>query len=197
MGREPTDLVERAMKGDRTAFARLVQQIQRTSLGVAYAVLRDADLAADAVQDAFIRAFRGLSQLREVDRFESWFLSVVRSSALDLLRRRQRWRSREVALAPALLQEREGERRTGTPDEALLQGEEAARIRAAFDALTPEYREVLLLKHSEGCSYVEIAQKLGTSVRAVESRLFRARIQLQGLLKVRGEPRRVQGDDAD
>lgn len=199
MAAEPADLTQRALDGDRDAFTQLVRNHQRLALGVAHSVLRDPGLAADAVQDAFVKAYQGLSQLREVDRFQSWFLAIVRTSAMDVARRRQRTKGREVALgAVALDHRREIDSTASPPDEVLLRDEESDRIRAAFDRLTPEYREVLLLKHAEELSYLEIAKMLDTSVRAVESRLQRARLQLQSQLRAT-EPdlRRAKGREAD
>lgn len=180
MSSEIAALVDRAQQGDRDAFAELVESYRRVAAGVAYGILGDPHLAADAVQDAFFKAFRGLSSLKDSERFSSWFLAIVRSTATDLARKRTRWGVREVAMGDAIA-EGSSTPRPG-PQDALLQGEEANRIRDAMMALSDEYREVILLKHIEGHSYREIARLLKTSVRAVESRLFRARQQLHRML---------------
>ncbi|MEM7263013.1 MAG: sigma-70 family RNA polymerase sigma factor, partial [Planctomycetota bacterium] len=141
---------------------------------------------ADAVQEAFFKAFQGLRHLKDRARFLPWFLSIVRTTATDLIRRQIRWDSREVSYGeeePAPSERSVGAARSTAPDEAMVRNEEASRVREALDSLSDEYREIILLKHMEGRSYREISRLLRLSVRAVESRLFRARQQLSTKLE--------------
>ncbi len=207
----PSELVQMALAGDPSAFSTLVNRYRRLGASVAYGVLGDAHLAADAVQDAFVKAFRSLERLKDPERFVPWFLTIVRSSATDLARKRVRWGTREIpvgdiSVAENVEVERSGGQRPGSsgadhlrgerlrgdlgareelrePEHQLLQEEESTRIRGALLRLPSEYREVLLLKHQEGRSYQEIAALLQTTVRAIESRLFRARQQLAKFLE--------------
>lgn len=201
MTKDSLPLVHRALRREKGAFSALVQEHQRLALSVAYGVVGDPHTAADVVQDAFVKAYQNLDQLQDPDRFLGWFLTIVRSTATDVVRRRVRWGSREVALADGVLDAGMGPRSEGTesahrplrearheqssPDEVMVQQEESAAIRSAIATLSAEYREVLMLKHVEGKSYRDLAQMLDTSVRAVESRLFRARQQLLRALKTR------------
>lgn len=197
MRQETLALVEIARTGDKKAFSRLVEAHRRIAAGVAYGILADPHLAADAVQEAFFKAYRGLAQLKDSQRFVPWFLAIVRSTSTDMARRRVRWGSREVPMGDGLADgvadldssvTLGGSVRDLGPQEALLQREEALRIRAALLSLSDEHREVIVLKHLQGHSYREIARLLKTTVRAVESRLFRARQQLnRALASHRGE----------
>lgn len=196
-------LIQKALRGGKNAFSELVKRHQRVALSVAFGVVGDPHLAADVVQEAFVKAFQGLTQLRDRDRFRGWFLTIVRSTATDVVRRRVRWGTREVLIGDAGLDGFGSGGPSGpggprdpiasdsmgsgayepSPDDRVQQEEESERIREAIEGLPADYREVLLLKHSDGMSYRDIASLLQTSVRAVESRLFRARQQLQRLLK--------------
>lgn len=188
---ETAALARRALGGEAEAFSQLVEKHRRVALSVAYGIVGETNQAADVVQDAFLKAFQVLRQLKEPDRFLSWFLTIVRSTATDMVRRRVRWGVREVPVAgddfPQVSADVPG---SGThapvePEEQLLRDEEAVEIRGAIGALSPEYREIILLKHGEGMSYKEIADLLQITVRAVESRLFRARQRLGELLGIR------------
>ncbi len=180
------ELVDRAADGDRSAFAELVEHHRRAAGGIAYGIVKEEHLAADAVQEAFFKAFQGLKNLKDRERFLPWFLSIVRSSATDLIRRQIRWDSREVGYGddvPTPIHGSVGAARAAPPEEAVMQSEEAGTVRDALESLSDEYREIILLKHMEGRSYREISRLLKLSVRAVESRLFRARQQLSRKLE--------------
>ncbi len=195
MNDETLALVKRALAGDTESFARLAEDHRRLAASVAYSILSDLHLAADAVQDSFLKAFQRLGQLQEPEAFHAWFLNIVRATALDLLRKRRRGQRRVMALDPT------GDRNGGgggagsraamesgnsTPPDLLERQEDAHIIREALASLSPDYREVILLKHLEGRSYREMARLLKTSVRAVESKLFRARQQLSQYLSAHG-----------
>ena len=85
------DLVERAQKGDRDAFASLVHQVSDALFAVAHRNLRDTDLAEDALQDALITAWRQLPHLREPDRFEAWVHRILVHACYAEARRSRRW----------------------------------------------------------------------------------------------------------
>ncbi|MDA9265036.1 sigma-70 family RNA polymerase sigma factor [Planctomycetota bacterium] len=167
---ELISLVKEARQGNRNAFHRLVTYHQRVAGGVAYGILGDIHLSADAVQEAFVKAWQSISMLKEDERFSAWFLSIVRSKALDLLRQRKR-KAPEYAQVDS---ERDVSPDLG-PLEKLESSEKAQRIRKLIEDLPPEYREILLLKHQLDKSYLEIARILGSTPKAVESKLARAR----------------------
>ena len=171
-------LVAAARKGDREAFSRLIALHQNAAASVYYGILGDTHLAADAVQEAFLKSWQGLSGLRDDVRFSAWFLQIVRSRSLDMLRHRQR---KAPPMAP-IDEERDSHGSDG-PQDQLERKERSSRIRQMIDELTPEYREVLLLKHDQGRSYRDIARLLGTTPKGVESRLFRARLLLAEKMK--------------
>lgn len=169
---EDRDSVERVLSGETGAFERLVRKYARLAGAIAYGVLGDLDLAEDVVQEAFLRAYRGLGTLRDPSRFRVWLGGIVRRRAIDVLRQETTRRTLDLEgedVAGSVVS-------SGLPPDARLEGEERQRkVAEALAELPEEDRTVLALKHMEGLSYKEIGEITGFTVSAVESRLFRAR----------------------
>ena len=171
------DLVERARRKDAEAFASLIRTYERVALSVAFGILGDASAAGDATQEAFIRAWERLGDLREAERFGTWVCGIVRNLSLDMLRRRkpaEPW----TASSPAV----DG-RWTHDPLEEIDRRERYSRISAAIASLDEVSRPVVVLRYYEGLSSKEIADLLEMSAAAVDMRLSRARKQLRSLLE--------------
>ena len=158
------ELVERARRGDHDAFAVLAGAFVARLDAAARLILRDHDLAQDAVQDGFIRAWRNLPSLRDPDRFEGWLRSLVARSCLDILRRRGR-RPIEVELAatdgPSV-----DDASAGTADRDLLD--------MILRRLPPEQRIVVVLRYYFDLELGEIASTLGIPLGTAKSRLHRS-----------------------
>jgi RNA polymerase sigma-70 factor (ECF subfamily) len=171
------ELVERARRKDAEAFAVLIRMYERVALSVAFGVLGEAAAAGDATQDAFIRAWERLSDLREPERFGTWLCGIVRNLSLDMLRRRkpaERWNTQSPAV--------DG-RWTHNPLDELDQRERFSKVATAIAALDEVSRPVVVLRYYEGLSSKEIADLLEMSPPAVDMRLSRARKQLRTLLE--------------
>lgn len=93
------ELVDRARRGDREAFDVLAVGAVDRMYGIARLILRDADLAEDATQDALVHAWRDLPSLRDVERFDAWLHRLLVRSCSDVGRHRRRWRA-QVAILP-------------------------------------------------------------------------------------------------
>ena len=171
------DLIRRCRSGSTSAFEPLVLKHQDQGLRVATALLGDSDEAMDAVQDAFVKAYRTLDRLKEGSSFGPWFRSILRNGCLDRLRsprRRKAVLSEEELVEPA-------------DASAEVEREElSANIRRALDALSPEHREILVLKEIEELSYAEMAQAIGIPEGTVASRVYHARLALKKVLLRRG-----------
>lgn len=181
-------LVERCRAGDRSAWGLLVARHTRFAGAVALGVVGDYHSALDVVQESFVKVLDGLDRLEDPRRFRGWLRNVVRTTALDWLRRRKvAGRSgaplpgQESDSAP-LPSEAPG------PEDLLSRDELRAQIRAEIARLPASQREVVLLKYLEGLSYEDIARTLGVTVGTVESRLFRARASLRQRLAGRFGP---------
>jgi RNA polymerase sigma-70 factor (ECF subfamily) len=166
-------LVRQALRGDREAFGALVERYAGLVHGVVLEVVRRPEEVEDLVQDAFCRAYEGLGSLRDTSRFAPWVAQIARNVSLTHAHRERGRGLRErmegwvwpVAPVPA-------------PDEAVEEEERAALVWEALDQLGPEERQVVVLRHLEGCSYREIARFLGRSVATVRWRLIGAERRL-------------------
>lgn len=170
-------LVERARQHDAEAFAALVRSYERVALAVAFGVVGDASAASDVVQDAFIRAWQRLSDLREPQRFGTWLCGIVRNLAVDWLRRRRPVEPLGTRRPPA-----EAGRWTHDPVDDAGRRERDANIAAAIAALDEVSRPVIVLRYYENLSSKQIGELLEISPAAVDMRLSRARRQLRALL---------------
>jgi RNA polymerase sigma-70 factor (ECF subfamily) len=181
-------LIHLAQRGDMVAFRRLVERHQRRGFSVAFALVRDENDALEIVQEAFLRAFKNLPQFQGDSSFFTWLYRIITNLSIDLMRKpgRRAVEFEEEALAAAEADELDipfmGRFEGADPMEAFRQGEIAARLQSAFDALPSYHRAVIVLRELEGLSYEEMAQALGVSKGTIMSRLFHARQKLQKAL---------------
>ncbi len=165
-------LVDRVLGGEVALFAVLVDRYRAEWARYAASLCGDADSAADAMQEAFIRAFDSLASCRDPNKFKSWFFRIVTNQCHNARRRRQ-----HVALDG--IDVVSGER----SDSRLERAELRQAIQGALDALTPEQREAFVMKHIEGRSYAEMAELLETGTDALKMRVHRARDELRRRLE--------------
>ncbi|MEO5820199.1 MAG: sigma-70 family RNA polymerase sigma factor [Vicinamibacteraceae bacterium] len=170
-----------AARGDRDAFARLVDGTRSVVASIALAIVRDPDLSRDVAQDVFLAAWRDLAQLRDPQSFLPWLRQTTRHRAYHVLRTERRRAARvtlddtDTILASAV------DASPGT-EAAMLADEDARVVRAVLDALPDDTREVVTLFYREGQSSAQVAQLLGISDAAVRKRLSRARDTLRASL---------------
>ena len=172
------DLVERAQKSDRDAFAVLVHQVSDSLYAVAFRILRDPGLAEDALQNALVLAWRRLPKLRETDRFEAWIHRILVHACYDESQRARRWNS-TIRVLPM-----DG---PSTPDGSSVISDRD-EIERAFRRLSLEQRAVFVLHHYVGLPLVEVAEVLGIPAGTVRSRLHYALAELRDALRAGAEP---------
>ena len=165
-------LVERAGRGDHDAFTALATAASTRLDAAARLILRDRELARDAVQNALVRAWRDLPGLRDPDRFDAWLHRLLVNACLDEARRRRR-RPIEVEIQPI--------------DEPTIRddaGQLADRdlVERALSRLEPEQRALVVMHYYLGYPLPEAASSLGISVPAAKSRLHRAMTGLRRVL---------------
>lgn len=189
---EPSDLdlIRRLRDADRgvreCAFAELHRRHAPRSLRLAFRVLGDADLAADAVQEAFLTVYRKGARFEERAQFTSWLFRVVLNRSIDL-RRKSRRGPFESRTAPTGRTESpdpiaEAASPAGGPEAAARGAERAEAVRDAIAQLSPKLAEIVLLRYPEGLSYEEIGALLGLPPGTVRSRLNRAHAALRAIL---------------
>jgi RNA polymerase sigma-70 factor (ECF subfamily) len=157
-------LVERAAKGDHDAFERLVYDAVARLDAAARLILRDSELARDAVQEALMRAWRDLPGLRDPERFDAWLHRLTVNASLDLIRRRRR-RVIEVELTPIHDQD--------MPDLTAIVDDRDLLDRA-LKRLEPEARAVVVLRYYLGMTVPDIATTLGIPLGTAKARLHRS-----------------------
>jgi RNA polymerase sigma-70 factor (ECF subfamily) len=160
---------------DQQRFRSLVLPHMDAAYNFARYLSRDASLAEDLVQDAFLRAFKGFAGFRGGDP-KAWLFAIVRSSHLTWARSR----GAGLTAAPDALEDAPAE--GDTPEEALVRQGEVATVRGAISALPEPFRETLVLRELEELSYREIAEVTGAPIGTVMSRLARARAMLLATL---------------
>ena len=167
-------LVRRVLEGDTEAFAGLVARHRARGARIAAAMLGDGSDAEEALQDAFVRAYRSLRSCREPDRFGAWFLRIL------VNRCRTRGSARRARAGLFVRDEVALERAAARPDGDPEWREEIDRALARLDALQ---REAFVLKHVEGLEYEEMARLTGARVPALKMRVKRACDRLRVLLQ--------------
>jgi RNA polymerase sigma factor (sigma-70 family) len=167
------DLVADARDGDRRAFAALVDRHYATLVATCRRAAGDAEIGADAAQEAVVTALLGLDRLRHDDRFGAWLIGIGLNVCRRALRERARWAALDgadmVAPGPA-------------PDEAAHAARIAEQVRAAIAELPPGQRAAVALFHLGGLSHHEVAERLDTRPGAVKTRLHKARVALRRAL---------------
>ena len=155
------------------ALARLYERYYAAMVWVAYSLLLDRQLAEDAAQQAFARAYEKLSRLRNVERFGPWLTTICRNAAQDMLRERRR----RAVLQKTAASEAFASRNNDGFDRI---------VKEAVDGLPAMYREIIVLHYYTGMSYREIESVLGIPGDTVKGRLARARKQIRIHLEKKG-----------
>ena len=175
---DDAELIERARAGEVAAYEDLVRRYQDVALRTAYLVAPEAD-AADAVQDAFLKAYAALSRFRQGAPFRPWLLRIVANEA----RNRRRSADRRVGLAlraSTIVPRDDGE---PSPEAVVLAGETRHALVLALGALRDEEREVIGARFLLGLSEAETSEALAIPAGTVKSRTSRALAHLRQALE--------------
>ena len=169
-------LITKAQSGNRNAYGELVRHHHPGVINVIYRMCGDVELAEDAAQDAFIRAWIHLPTFRPGTSLRNWLYRIAINAALDILRRDAKIAGVDFETLPT------PDPQAG-PEAALLQKERKISVQQAILALTDPCRSVLVLREYGGLTYQEIATALDIPLGTVMSRLNYARIQLKRSLQ--------------
>lgn len=173
-------LVERAIAGDGDAFGEVVRRWERKIYALAYGFTGSVEDARDAAQETFVAAYRNLQNFRGDAKVSSWLHRIAVNQCITR-QRRARVRA-ETGIDDAVESGGEAFLSTGeqsSPARAAEAKERTEAVRRAVAALTPELREVVLLKEFEGLTFQEIADALQVPLSTVKSRLYTALKQLR------------------
>lgn len=180
-------LVAALREGDDQAYEHLVRQHSPHLLAVLMRMLRDADEAADALQESFLQAFRAIGRFEGGSKLSTWLHRIAVNVALMKLRTRRRKPLRSIEdMLPRFIPDGHraevGPAWNVTADDLLQRQEDRQMVRQYMDELPDDYRTILLLRDIEEMNTEEAAGALGISPGAVKTRLHRARQALRELL---------------
>ena len=181
-------LVVRLRRGDEAAFEEFASQYEQMVYRIALRQLGNAYDAQDAAQEVFLRVWRGIGRFREDARLSTWVYQIT----LNVCRDAQRRSARRPETSLVQTGEDGEEAELEVPDESFApealyeRTELREELDAALKELTPEHRQIVLLREVTGLSYGEIGEVLELSEGTVKSRLFRARDKLAGILRGNG-----------
>ena len=187
--------LRRAQKGDASAFEKLVTPHEQMLWQVCWHYTRHREDAADCLQEALLKAWRGIKSYRGDCSLKTWLYRIAVTVCLDFLRKQKRLPPTESADA---LAEEEGftpADPSPTPDETILRQESADSLRAAIDALPADMRTVIILYALQGMQYEEIAGVTQTAVGTVKSRISRARQKIAAYLANDGNKSAIPASD--
>ena len=175
-------LLEKARHGDQEAFGELVRFYEKKVYALTLRMCKNPDDAAEAAQEAFLSAWQGLKFFRGEASFSTWLYRLASNACVDLLRKEQRHRA---AAGPSLNDEdtyMDIADDAATPQELAERSELREQIEEGLQSLSPEHREVLILRELHQLSYDEIAQTLDLDTGTVKSRISRGRKALRNFL---------------
>ena len=174
--------IEAAKQGDILAFEELVKLYEKRVYALTLRMCKHPEDAAEAAQEAFLSAWQGLPFFRGDSSFSTWLYRLASNACVDLLRKEGRHKN---AAGPSLNDEEAAvdvADEAPQPHEELERKELKAQINAGLQSLTPDHRQVLILREMHQLSYDEISDVLDLDVGTVKSRINRARKQLRNFL---------------
>ena len=173
----PKEVVLEWIKGDPSAFGRIVRMTMKQAYAVALGFVGNADDAKDISQEAYIHAYRARHRFNPDREFFPWLYTIIRNLCLNFLKRKKF----RVDITPDVLELKPSS--DPDPQEQIIQNERREMVWRALFELSPEHREVIILKDIDGYSYAEIARILDVPIGTVMSRLYYAREKLYRVLK--------------
>jgi RNA polymerase sigma-70 factor (ECF subfamily) len=177
------EIIRRILSGDDRAFALLIERHKDRAMTLAVRMLKDRREAEEALQDAFVRAFRALPGFQLKSSFSTWFYRIVFNVCSSMLSRKGDERLLSI--------ERDDDNETGielastddTPDIRLEHEEFRSIVKTEIDKMDQEYSAVLTLFYIQDMSYEEIVEVTGLPIGTVKNRLFRARNVLRDAVR--------------
>lgn len=177
-------ILKRAKKGDRLAFAELVELYKDKLYNLAYRMLGNPHDAEEAIQEAFMKVYANLARYDDRHKFSTWIFRIASNCCIDRLRKKRGSYSLDASLDdddsndlyailpnPDLL-----------PEEQITKLETSKELQSAIDQLPPTYRAVIVLKYIEDLSLQEISNILAVPVPTVKTRLHRGREALRNYM---------------
>lgn len=176
-------LISDSLNGDHAAFGALVLRYQDRLFNTVFRLVENPEDARDVVQESFLSAYQSLSAFKGDSLFFTWLYRIAVNTAISF-KRKQKSALRLIATShdTGVVIEPQDQAESNQPGYALEMAEEERRVHTALQRLSPEHRNVLVLKDMEGMKYEQIAEILQVPVGTIRSRLHRARLELRDIL---------------
>lgn len=179
-------LIERSQLGDPYAIDQLLTKYHNTAFMYALKMTKHVEEAADVVSEGFIRVHRAIGRFQANSSFSTWLFKILRNCFLDIRKKR---RVKIVASLDAAMESDEGVvfmqpiDESESPYDSSARSEFSNHVRNALEKLPSHQRELLLMYHEDELTYEEIAARMSTPAGTIKSRLHRARLNLQDVIK--------------
>lgn len=180
---EPSDanLVQQCLRGDNKGFDLLAKRYQRQVYSFCYRMLGDAEEAADAAQESFVKAYYALENFRLDAKFSTWLFRIASNACIDLSRRRKSRRT--VSLDEVEAEAGPSASEDAGPEQVVLRGETDRLVHEAVECLPEKYRTALVMFHFNEMSIRDISEALGRPEGTVKSDLHIGREMLRRKLE--------------
>jgi RNA polymerase sigma-70 factor, ECF subfamily len=184
MSTEEEVIIKNAQKGDIEAFEEIVELYQKMVYGLSYKMLGNPDDASEASQEVFIRVYRSISKFKFDSKFSTWIYRITSNLCLDIIRKQKN----EVLYFEKNIETDDGEITRDIHDKSIsvedtvLRTEKTQLVRKAILQLSPDYRNVIILRDIEGESYTRISELLDLPEGTVKSRINRGRQELKNII---------------
>ena len=176
MDNSDRSLVERTQQGDREAFGILFDKYANLVFKVASHYIRNRRDAMDIVQDVFLKAYRAIDEIRDLDKCKSWLCRITLHTSLNWQRDQKRM---PVAIGDAMDVAEIAQDTAPAGSASILCNK---KVWAAINKLNDEWRAIVMLKYMDNMSYVQISEMLGVSVATVRNKMHRAKSRLKQVL---------------
>ncbi len=178
------ELVKRTLEGDKKAFEELVLRYEKKIYNYVLKMVGDRELAVDICQETFLKAYVALNTYKPAFRFSTWIFSIAHNLVIDY------YRKAKIETVPLYIKDSEDEEiklqieaDVKGPDALYAEKEREEILRRAVDKLPQDLRELIVLRHMQELSYMEISQITGLSIPTIKNKLFKAREILRRLLE--------------
>ena len=177
-------IVQEILAGNTEKFSELVHRFEKNIYSLSMRYSRNSEDAMDLTQEIFIKVYKNLNTFQEKGRLSTWIYRIATNACLDFVRKKQKYRV--VSLTE---EDYDGNESTMElpdssmePEELYLRQEQTSAVSAALETLSPEYKQMIILRDIQGLSYEEIGNVLQMESGTVKSRIFRARDALRKVL---------------
>jgi len=183
---DDAELVSRCQVGDYDAYDVLVTRYRGKIYAMIYNMVRNDADAWDLAQEAFVKAWKALPKFKAQSNFYTWLYRIAHNVTYDWLRKKSNQVGKDEfddGVRGKMVESPTTPREAAAPDESAERSDLRRTLDEALSKLSPDHREVILLKEVEGLQYNEIAERIEVTLGTVMSRLFYARKKLQEILK--------------